>query len=266
MSVGLDSVGLLSVGLGGDLPAASVTGTLAASESGADTAAIAGAVIVAGALAASESGADSAAVSGVVRVSGVLDASETGSDTASIAGGGTPGDITGTLSASESADTAAIAGAVRVSGAMAASETGQDTAAIGNTPAATESRFGGFEITDTAPRLWWQKRKDAPAVPEVPVTRKKAKELLREVVIDLAKQHAEEAANEPASEAKKPAPAQVAEVRANVAPILPAVPGVDWQALYQRMYARALEDQQRAAAEMLAAQEDEDAALLLLLA
>jgi hypothetical protein len=251
------------------VPAAggAITGTLAASESGADTAAIAGAVRVAGALAAGESGADSAAVAGVVIVSGALAASETGQDTASISGGGTPGPVTGTLSASESgADTAEVAGAVLVSGSMAASETGQDTAAIGNEPAPAGGRFGGFEMTDRAPRLWWQKRKDAPEAPAVPATRKKAKELLREVVIDLARQHAEEASNEAPGEAKKPAPAMLAEVRANVAPILPAVPGIDWQDLYQRMYARALEDQQRAEAEAVAAQEDEDAALLLLLA
>lgn len=116
----------------------------------------------------------------------------------------------------------------------------------------------GFEMvptTVTAPRLWWKRRHDGAqeARPAVPATRKKAKALLREVVIDLATLHAAENA---------PAPQQIAEVFANIEPILPAVPGVDWQSLYQRM--RALADQQRAA--LLAAQDDEEAALLLLLA
>lgn len=243
MASALDALGLQSLALSPDAAPSAVTGTLVATESGGDSAALAGAVIVQGALAATESGSDSASILG-----------------------GAPSGVSGGLAAAEAgADSADIAGAVRVSGALACVESGDDAASIGE-PSAPATRFGGFEIVDTAPRLWWQKRKDAPAAPAVPASRKKAKELLREVVIDLARRHAEEAASEPASEAAKPAPAQVAEVRANVAPILQAVPGLDWQALYQRMYARALEDQQRAEAEALAAQEDEEAALLLLLA
>lgn len=242
--LGLDALGLRPLALPPDAAPGAVTGTLAATESGDDSASLVGSVVVQGLLAATESGDDSATIIG-----------------------GTPPGVSGSLAVTESgADSAAIAGAVLVSGALAAVESGDDTAAIGE-PTAPASRFGGFEITDTAPRLWWQKRKDqTEAAPIVPTTRKKAKALLREVVIDLAKQHAAEAENEAPREAKNPAPAQVAEVRANVAPIIEAVPDLDWQALYQRMYERAMQDQQRAAAEAQAAQEDEDAALLLLLA
>ena len=66
--------------------AGSVTGTLAASESGADTAAMAGVVPVSGVLAAAESGADTASLAGAVVVSGAMAASEAGGDTASMTG------------------------------------------------------------------------------------------------------------------------------------------------------------------------------------
>lgn len=82
-----------------------VSGTLAATEIGADTAAFAGAVLVAGALAATESGADTAAFSGTLGptsppavmhveltlpaasgVAGTLAVTESGSDTAAFSG------------------------------------------------------------------------------------------------------------------------------------------------------------------------------------
>jgi hypothetical protein len=63
------------------------TGTMAATESGADDATASGAVVVAGTLAATEAGADDATMSGAVVVAGTLAATETGSDT--FAGSGT---------------------------------------------------------------------------------------------------------------------------------------------------------------------------------
>jgi hypothetical protein len=57
------------------------TGTMAATEAGADDATAAGDVLVAGALAATETGADDATVSGAVVVAGTMAATETGSDT-----------------------------------------------------------------------------------------------------------------------------------------------------------------------------------------
>lgn len=111
-----------------------ITGNLAATETGADTAALAGVVLVQGALAASEAGADTFSAEGVVRVAGALAATETGADTFA-ATGGSSSSITGTLAATEgSSDTFSAEGIVRVQGAMAATEGGADTfAADGDT-------------------------------------------------------------------------------------------------------------------------------------
>lgn len=94
----------------------SITGDLAATESGSDTASFVGDVIVSGSLAATESGADTAAFTGF-----------------------TEGAIVGNLAATESgSDTAAFAGVVIVSGTLAATETGSDTAAFtGTVPLST---------------------------------------------------------------------------------------------------------------------------------
>lgn len=121
---------------GGGAPA-TITGTLAATEGGADTVSITGAVAVSGTLAAAESGADAAAIVGTVRVSGQLGAAETGADTASLTGS-VP--IAGTLSAAEiGSDAAAMAGEVPVTGALVAQESGADTADLS----------GGFLISGT---------------------------------------------------------------------------------------------------------------------
>jgi len=114
--------------INGQVVAAGVTGTMAASESGSDTAAIVGNVIVAGALAATETGSDSAAIAGKVYVSGDLAATEAGSDSASISGNVL---VSGSLAATETGqDTAAIAGNVITNGILAAVETGSDTASL----------------------------------------------------------------------------------------------------------------------------------------
>lgn len=83
--------------------ATTVSGTLAATEAGEDTASVSGNVMVAGTFAAVESGADTFSASGVVVVQGTFGAVEAGADT---------------LSAS---------GKVIISGALAVAETGQDT-------------------------------------------------------------------------------------------------------------------------------------------
>ena len=106
-----------------------VRGSLAATESGADTFAAAGDVIVQGALAATESGGDAFAADGDVLVQGALAVDESGSDTFAASGGGTPA-VTGDLSATESgSDTFAGPGSVLVQGALAGVESGADTAA-----------------------------------------------------------------------------------------------------------------------------------------
>lgn len=120
-----------------------IDGALAATESGGDTAALEGIVTtgggpVSGALAATEAGADTAAISGDVLVSGALAAAESGSDTASLAGDVL---VQGALSVVEAGgDTASLAGDVLVSGALAAVETGQDTAAFAGPPAPQQAR------------------------------------------------------------------------------------------------------------------------------
>jgi len=108
----------------------SITGTLATTESGADTAALAGDVLIDGSLAATESGGDTAALAGDVLIAGTFAATESGADVAAIQG--TAQQVsTGSLAATESgADTASIAGTVLVEGALAATESGSDTAAI----------------------------------------------------------------------------------------------------------------------------------------
>jgi uncharacterized small protein (DUF1192 family) len=107
-----------------------LAGSFAPSESGSDTAALAGDVIVQGPFAATESGADTASLSGDVFVSGVIAVNEAGADTAALAGAVANSAITGTLAATDAgADTAALAGLVLVQGTLAVNEAGNDTAA-----------------------------------------------------------------------------------------------------------------------------------------
>jgi hypothetical protein len=102
-----------------------VTGTLSAAETGSDTLASTGKVIIQGSLAATEAGADTLASTGDVIVQGTLAATETGSDTLA-----STGDVIvqGALSASETgADTLASTGTALVQGSLSAAETGSDT-------------------------------------------------------------------------------------------------------------------------------------------
>ncbi len=108
-----------------------ITGSLAATESGSDTAAVSGTVKVQGSLSSTESGSDTAAIAGTVRVSGSLAVTESGSDTAAIVGGSV---ATGSLDATETgSDTAAVSGAVLVQGSLSVSEVGSDTASASGT-------------------------------------------------------------------------------------------------------------------------------------
>lgn len=88
-----------------------VTGTLSVTESGSDTFASTGQVLVQGSLIVTESGSDSFAGVGNVFIQGTLNASETGSDTFS-AIGSVGGSITGTLNATEGSDTFSGVGSV----------------------------------------------------------------------------------------------------------------------------------------------------------
>lgn len=298
---------------GADVLAASgtvlVSGSLAGVESGSDTASVAGSVLVSGALSASEAGADTASISGAVLVQGSLSATEAGDDT--FAAIGTVGSVvTGSLTAVETGpDTAAVSGAVLVSGALAAVEAGSDIAAVFGSVAVSGSvsavetgqdqfsavgvassitgslnaveqgsdtaqilgegvtldqpRTAGFVITDTAPRMWWQRKPKA-------LDEKEAKQLV-ERVVRVVERIARTQVEQP-----KPAPQKVrkAEVRDAIAPLVDQMPGFDWMAVYRailiELERRKQEEQARelAAAEIARIraieQDDEDVLLLLM--
>ena len=78
-----------------------VTGSLAATETGSDTFTSSGKVIVQGSLSATESGVDTLSATGSVLVQGSLQATEVGLDTAAFTGVVTSSSITGTMAANE---------------------------------------------------------------------------------------------------------------------------------------------------------------------
>lgn len=127
--------------------ASGVIGSLAATETGADTAAFAGKVIVRGTIAATESGVDIAAFAGDVLVQGALAASETGSDAAAIVGKVI---VQGALAASESGvDVAQFTGSVSTSGitgTLAAVEAGDDVAAFAGTVSQPQQALHGRAV------------------------------------------------------------------------------------------------------------------------
>ncbi len=104
-----------------------ISGSLAATETGTDTASINGKVNVRGNLAATETGTDTTAFSGTVSnsaITGSFAAIETGADNASILGGVL---VQGSLNATETgSDTSSINGKVLVQGSLNSVETGED--------------------------------------------------------------------------------------------------------------------------------------------
>lgn len=128
-----------------------ISGDLAATEVGADTAAFAGGVLISGSIAATEVGSDVAAFAGTVAYPpnlGVIAASEVGGDIASFAGATL---VTGHIAATDSADTAAITGGVLVSGALAGQETGKDTIDL----VFWYPIFGDLAVTETGSDTAW---------------------------------------------------------------------------------------------------------------
>lgn len=120
-----------------------ITGSLAATESGADTFAASGGPIVEGALAATEAGADTFAAAGGPIVSGALAASESGADT--FAGFGGP-IVSGELAAAESgSDAFAASGAVTdgPTGSLDATESGSDTFEASGSVSGEQPLLGG---------------------------------------------------------------------------------------------------------------------------
>jgi hypothetical protein len=139
-----------------------VQGSIAGAESGTDTAAFSGSGPggISGTLAATEAGSDISSMSGQIIVAGLLATTESGADTALFNGGST---ILGTLAVTEGGgDSASMSGSVSggISGTFAATESGADTAAfdgrnlapINGDMAASESgsdaaHFGNFRFT-----------------------------------------------------------------------------------------------------------------------
>lgn len=122
-----------------------ITGNLAATESGSDTASITGSAFIAGSLAATEVGADSAAFIGSTSVTGTMAAQESGSDSAAITGSVS---VSGVLSAQESgSDSASLAGTVAITCTLAAQEIGSDTADFnGTSPASIIGNLAAVEV------------------------------------------------------------------------------------------------------------------------
>lgn len=131
---------LIEASGGGD-----VTGTMATTESGSDTASASGTVAwpgLTGTMATTEAGSDTAAFAGTVTDPGIvgsLAAQEVGSDTASASGTVVWPARTGTMAATETgSDTAAFSGIVTdpgIIGSLAAQEVGNDVASASGTVA-----------------------------------------------------------------------------------------------------------------------------------
>jgi len=129
-----------------------VTGSLAATETGSDTFTSSGKVIVKGSLSVSETGTDTLSATGKVIVQGSLSVVETGTDSFSASGKVI---VQGSLQATEvGLDTAAFTGVVTSSstGTMAANEEGLDIANFDGRQTQEKSVGGGGLIKMTASR------------------------------------------------------------------------------------------------------------------
>lgn len=264
-----------------------VQGSLSVTEAGSDTSIFSGLVLVQGALTVTESGSDTFAASGSLSggINGSLNASESGSDTFASTGDVV---VTGSLAVTESgADTAALSGAVVVQGSLVVTETGSDTfSAEGSasirtgTMNAVESGSDtaeilgdgispetgsphGFVITDTAPKLWWQRKPKA-------LDEEEAEQKVAQVVRVVERI----ALNQVKAEQPAPAREQKREVREAIAPLVAEMPGFDWMTLYRTILielGRRQQEQQAAElaqieiARIQAMRRDEDDVLILLM-
>lgn len=264
-----------------------VEGALSVSEAGSDTSAISGLVLVQGALTVTESGSDTFAASGSLSggINGSLNASESGSDTYASTGNVV---VSGSLAVAESgSDTAALSGVVVVKGALVVTETGPDTfnaegsasiragtmdamesgsdtaEILGDGIAPETGSPHGFVISDTAPKLWWQRK---PKALDEEEAEQKVAQVVR-VVERIALRQVE---------AEQPAPAkeQKREVREAIAPLVAEMPGFDWMTLYRTILIelgrrqqeqQAAEQAQMEIARIQAMRRDEDDVLLLLM-
>jgi hypothetical protein len=127
-----------------------VLGTLAATESGNDTASLTGAVPIQGTVAAPE-GADTAALTGTVLVQGSFAATEN-ADVAAMAGEGALPNIVGSFAATEASDSASISGVVPITGTLEANETGDSASFASIEISELPSTGGGPKFGEPAKR------------------------------------------------------------------------------------------------------------------
>lgn len=107
-----------------------VAGTAAATDTDADTLVASGSVLVQGALAATDTDVDTAASTGLVLVQGAIAATDTDVDTFAASGTVSDPSVGGSVAATEDfVDSASISGTVLVQGALAATESTSDTLA-----------------------------------------------------------------------------------------------------------------------------------------
>lgn len=121
-AIGSLPIGAAAIGSGVSAP---ITGSLAVTEAGSDSAAASGKVLVQGSLVVTETGQDTFSGSGGSQVSGTLAATETGADTASGSGKVI---VAGSLTGAEQGQDvfSGSGGSSTVTGTLAATETGED--------------------------------------------------------------------------------------------------------------------------------------------
>jgi hypothetical protein len=133
--------------------------------------------------------------------------------------------------------------------------TGQDADLAATGGEQPDTRVHEVEFTDTAPRLWWQRRPKA--MPEE-VAQEKVAEVARVI-----RRVASEQVDSP-----QPVKAQKAQVREAIAPLVAQMPGFDWVALWRALVIEQAAKRQAEQAIERARQfeRDEEDALILLMA
>lgn len=117
-------------------------------------------------------------------------------------------------------------------------------------------RFAGFEIVDRPTGLWWVDRKRVEKVAEESKAEpRKAREAAKEIVVELAKLHAEDPA---------PKPERMRDVRQAIKPLLKPLGNWNWTALYAKAYEQALIEQIKAELKRRDEIDEEDLEILLM--
>jgi hypothetical protein len=202
--------------------------------------------------------ADTAAGTGTIAVAAQGAATET-ADTAT---GTATTAIAGQGSITEGADTVSGTGLVPVSAVGVVNESPDSVTSESEPEPEPENDGRGFVITDTAPRLWWQRKPKALGEQEA---EERIERVVR-VVERIARTQVQAVQAAPAKERK-------AEVRDAIAPLVEQMPGFDWMAVYRailiELERKRQDEAQRVAMQEIARiqaieQDDEDVLLLLM--